>query len=80
MKELELTRTAHDRRLYTLEGVGTIRLEGMFSNSATAHAGDETWRITRRGPGRYIGNRIGMRGKCTTCQFSARYRDSNAMP
>ena len=49
MTELELTRTPHDRRLYTLEGVGTIRLEGMFSNGATAQADDETWRFTRRG-------------------------------
>ena len=49
MTELELTRTPHDRRLYTLEGVGTIRLEGLFSNSATAHAGGDTWCIARRG-------------------------------
>ena len=49
MTELELTRTPNDRRLYALAGVGTIRLEGMFSSGATAQAGDETWRITRRG-------------------------------
>ena len=49
MTELELTRAPHDRRLYTLEGVGTIRLEGLFSSSATAHAGGDTWCIARRG-------------------------------
>lgn len=49
MTELELTRTPHDRRLYTLAGAGTIRLEGLFSNGATAQAGNDTWRLTRRG-------------------------------
>ena len=49
MTELELTRTPHDRRLYTLGDVGTIRLEGLFSNEATAQADDDTWRLTRRG-------------------------------
>jgi hypothetical protein len=49
MKELELTRTPQDRRLYTLEGVGTIRLAGMFSKNATAQTAVDTWRITCRG-------------------------------
>ena len=49
MTELALARTPYDRRLYALEGIGTIRLEGMFSSGATAKAGDETWHITRRG-------------------------------
>ena len=49
MTEIELIRSPHDRRLYTLEGVGTIRLEGLLSNSATAQADAHTWRITRRG-------------------------------
>lgn len=54
MTELELTRTSGDRRLYSLEGiglgkVGTVRLEGLFSNSATAAAGVLNWRFTRRG-------------------------------
>ena len=49
MKELQLTRTPHDRRLYTLAGVGTIRLEGMLSKNATAQTDLDTWRITRRG-------------------------------
>jgi hypothetical protein len=49
MIELELTRTAGDRRLYVLEGVGTLRLEGLFSRSATAEGSDNRWRCTRRG-------------------------------
>jgi hypothetical protein len=49
MTELELTRTPHDRRLYSLGDVGTIRLEGLFSNDATARADNDTWRLTRRG-------------------------------
>ena len=35
MAELELTRAADDRRLYVLEGVGTLRLGGWFSRRAT---------------------------------------------
>ena len=49
MTELELTRTPNDRRLYALDGVGTVRLEGLFSHSATAEAGTQTWKFTRRG-------------------------------
>ena len=49
MIELELTRTSPDRRLYSLAGIGTVRLEGLFSNSATAEAGGHTSRFTRRG-------------------------------
>jgi hypothetical protein len=49
MAELELTRSPNDRRLYALEGVGTLRLEGWSSRKATAAAdGDGTWRIARR--------------------------------
>lgn len=33
MTELELTRTPDDRRLYSLDGIGTVRLEGLFSNA-----------------------------------------------
>ena len=36
MTDLELTRTSGDRRLYSLEGIGTVRLDGLFSGSATA--------------------------------------------
>ena len=49
MADLELTRTPDDRRLYALEGVGTLRLEGWSSRRATAEAGAASWRITRSG-------------------------------
>ena len=49
MIELELTRTPGDRRLYLLEGFGTLRLESFFSHVATAEAGGLSWRLSRRG-------------------------------
>ncbi len=50
MADLELTRRAGDRRLYGLQGVGTLRLEGLTSRRATAEADDGgTWRFGRRG-------------------------------
>jgi hypothetical protein len=49
MIELELTRTPHDRRLYRLDGVGTLRLGGFLSGGAIAEAGDGTWRFSWRG-------------------------------
>ena len=49
MTELELTRTRGDRRLYALEGIGTVRLEGMFARSATAEASGRSWHFSRRG-------------------------------
>jgi hypothetical protein len=49
MTELELTRTQGDRRLYALEGAGSLRLDGWFSRGATAQAGDSSWRFDRRG-------------------------------
>jgi hypothetical protein len=49
MHELELTRTPHERRLYSLGGVGTLRLEGWAARVATAEAGGRSWRIARRG-------------------------------
>ena len=49
MVELELKRTRHDRDLYELENVGTLRLEGVVSTRATAEAGANRWRIARRG-------------------------------
>lgn len=48
MAELELKRTAGDRRLYALEGVGTLRLMGLASRTATAEAGGIRWRLGRR--------------------------------
>ena len=49
MADLELTRTAGDRRVYALEGVGTLRLHGFASRTATAASGAARWRIARRG-------------------------------
>ena len=49
MEDLELRRTAEDRRLYALDGVGTLRLEGLGGRMATAEAGGASWHITRRG-------------------------------
>jgi hypothetical protein len=49
MVEMELRRTADDRRLYALEGVGTLRLEGLGGRMATAESGSDSWHITRRG-------------------------------
>ena len=49
MPDLELTRTPGDRRLYALQGVGTLRLQGFASRTASAEAGGTSWRIARRG-------------------------------
>jgi hypothetical protein len=49
MAELDLKRTGTDRRLYAIEGVGTLRLEGLGGRMATAEAAGESWHITRRG-------------------------------
>ena len=48
MADIELKRSAGDRRLYDLDGVGTLRLIGLASRSATAEAGGTRWRIGRR--------------------------------
>lgn len=49
MIELELTRTPEDRRLYALEEVGTLRLEGFWSRNASAQADGTRWRFSKRG-------------------------------
>lgn len=49
MVDLELTRTTRDRRLYELEGVGTLRLQGVLPRSATAEADGTRWKIARSG-------------------------------
>jgi hypothetical protein len=49
MADLELKRTADDRRLFALEGVGTLRLEGLGSPRATAETGVRSWHFARRG-------------------------------
>jgi hypothetical protein len=47
MADIELTRAKDDRRLYTLDGVGTLRFErGLGGRRATAEAGDRRWRLT----------------------------------
>lgn len=53
--DLELTRTRGERRLYALEGVGTLRLQGLFARAATAEAEGTRWQIARRG---LLGRRI----------------------
>jgi len=49
MADIELKRSQGDRRLYGLDGIGTLRLEGMVSRRATAEAAGRTWQIARRG-------------------------------
>ena len=49
MADLELTRTPGDRRLYALDGIGTVRLKGLLSRAATAEADGRSWRIASRG-------------------------------
>jgi hypothetical protein len=49
MPELELTRSRGDRRRYEIEGVGALRLGGLFSRGASAEAGGTTWAFERRG-------------------------------
>ena len=49
MPELELVRTPDDRRRYALDGIGTLRLEGLLGRSASAEAGERSWIIARRG-------------------------------
>ena len=57
MTELELERTPQDRRLYALDGVGTLRSEGLFSSSWSAEADGSSWRLVRRGHGNGWGSR-----------------------
>src|SRR6185436_12325499 len=49
MPELELTRSREDRNLYELPDVGTLRLRGWFTKSATVQAGGRSYELTRRG-------------------------------
>lgn len=46
--DLELTRSPDDRRLYSLDGVGTVRLEGFTSRTATARTGASRWEFAPR--------------------------------
>jgi hypothetical protein len=46
MAELELTRAPDDRRLYVLDGVGSLRFEhSLGPRRATAAAGERRWRL-----------------------------------
>jgi hypothetical protein len=47
--ELELTRNEGDRRLYALADIGTVRLKGWLSRTASVEANGRTWEISRRG-------------------------------
>jgi hypothetical protein len=47
--DLELTRSHGDRRRYDLPGVGTLRLQGLFSRTAVAEADGNRWRFTASG-------------------------------
>ena len=49
MGELELPRTAGDRRSYALAGIGTLRVKGWSPRVASAEAGGRRWEIARRG-------------------------------
>ncbi|MDX6398958.1 MAG: hypothetical protein QOJ43_2366 [Gaiellaceae bacterium] len=49
MTEIELTRAPTDRRLYLLDGVGAVRLEGWSGRKATAEADGRRWGFARRG-------------------------------
>lgn len=50
MTALELRRAPSDRRLYSLAGAGTLRLEGLLGSRATAvSAAGDTWRFATRG-------------------------------
>ncbi len=49
MPDLDLTRSPDDRRLYVLDGIGSLKLEGWGSRRATATAREGSWRLERRG-------------------------------
>jgi hypothetical protein len=49
MVDLELTRAPGDRRLYQLEGVGSLRLQGFLSRTAIAEANERSWRLASSG-------------------------------
>ena len=49
MVDLELTRAPGDRRLYELEGVGSLRLQGFLLRTAIAGADGRSWRLASSG-------------------------------
>ena len=46
---LELKRSPQDTKLYALEGVGKVRIEGRFATRATAEVSADRWDFDRRG-------------------------------
>ena len=70
MGELELTRTPGDRRLYALADVGTVRLKGWASLSASAEAKGRSWELARRGVWRPVVEATDAAGT-TVGRFSA---------
>jgi hypothetical protein len=48
MVELELIRSAGDRRLYELAGIGTIRMPSLFARGPAIATGRTSWRFERR--------------------------------
>jgi hypothetical protein len=53
--DLELTRSPSDRKLFELDGVGTLRFEGLFARTAIAEVDGRSWLLARRG---FWGRRI----------------------
>ena len=49
MVDHELTRTPGDRRLYAIEGIGTLRLIGFAARTAIAESANGSWRIAGHG-------------------------------
>lgn len=47
--ELDLTRADGDRRLYLLQGIGTLRLHGLLMRAATATSAGAVWHLARHG-------------------------------
>jgi hypothetical protein len=47
--DVELTRSQSDRKLFELQGVGTLRFEGLFARAAIAEVDGRSWRFARRG-------------------------------
>lgn len=48
MADRQLKRTPGERRVYALEGVGTLRLRGLAARSATAEANGGRWQFAHR--------------------------------
>jgi hypothetical protein len=46
--ELELRRSEGERRLYLLDGIGTLRLAGFFARTGAAEADGRRWSFGRR--------------------------------